>query len=103
MKFFSKIFQNFKYKSSINFKLNLFFCRNMLSTSFNHINNIHIFLPLKYLKIKIFKNNMKINNSYLICLSSTILMLFSIIYVNSNRLMVKITGFHPVDPGSIPG
>ena len=61
MKFFSKIFQSFKYKSSINFKFNLFFLRNMLSTAFEHLNINHMFLPVKFLKLKIFKNNIKLN------------------------------------------
>ena len=101
MKFFSKIFQSFKYKSSINFKFNLFFLRNMLSTAFEHLNVTHIFLPRKFLKLKIFKNSIKLNFlSLLMVLNFFFLIYF---FINSNRPTVRITGFHPVDPGSIPG
>ena len=78
MKFFSKIFQNFSYKSSYKFKFNLFFFRNMLSLKFNHLNNPHIFLPLKFLKIKIFKNNYTLKEVYLVLLIVVMLLVLSI-------------------------
>ena len=57
MKFFTTFFSSIKHKSSINFGLNIFFIKHMLSINFNHVLTPHFFLPTKSLKIKLLKNN----------------------------------------------
>lgn len=57
MKFFSNIYNNIKHKPLVNFKVNLFFLRNMLSNNLKHATIPHFFLPLKTLKLKFIKNN----------------------------------------------
>lgn len=94
----------FKNRAYIKFSINLFFLKNMLSNNIKHIEHMHIFLPTKTLKIKFFKNFKFTYTSYIF----TILIIFiflSLLFliINFSRLVVKITGFHPVDSGSIPG
>jgi len=81
MKFFTKIFNSIKTRSSLNFQNNLFFIKNMLSTNLEHTLITHFFLPFKQLKIKFLKNNF--NNLWynlIIVLSIFMLILSLIVY-----------------------
>lgn len=104
MKFFSNFFSRFKHRSYIKFSTNLFFLKNMLSHNIKHTEYMHIFTPTKTLKLKIFKS-FKFSYTNHIFVIIVFLFLISLVYllINFSRLVVKITGFHPVDSGSIPG
>lgn len=100
MKFFSQYYKEIINRPYIKFKVNLFNFRNSERLKLQHILTPHFYLNIKNLKIKIFKNNVIYSNIYFLII---IIILFVVILFSFSRLMVRITGFHPVDSGSIPG
>ena len=57
MSFFSKLFNNVKFRPSRNYNNNIFFLKNSISFLYNHTLYLHAFLPTKNLTIKFFKSN----------------------------------------------
>lgn len=104
MKFFTTFFSTIYSRAYSKFSTNLFFLRHMLGEKIEHTLLPHIFIPSKNLKIKFFSSVKTTLFFYIPYFGAAVVIILSLYFVliSFSRPVVRITGFHPVDSGSIP-